>query len=73
MDKKNLNPKQNSPVIRKTSISLPELHEEQLTGGMGKAGDAIEPRYMYQDAAGKWVYSGFCSFDGDDAAIGNRQ
>ena len=44
MEKKSLNPKNVQPVIRKNSISLPELHEEQLTGSISNNG-AIAPSH----------------------------
>ena len=62
MNKKNLTPKNVKPVIRKSSVSLPELHEEQLTGGTGGISDtnAIAPAWNVGTGA-------FCSFEGDDA------
>jgi hypothetical protein len=59
-NKKNLTAKQQAPVIRKTSISLPELHEEQLTGGIADT-NAIAPLGFFD------LGDGWCSFDGDDA------
>ncbi len=41
MDKKNLQPKQKAPVVRPTTITLPQLSEEQLTAGMGAAASGI--------------------------------
>ena len=58
MNKKQLNPKNVKPVIRKTSISLPELHEEQLTGGISDNKNAIAPTMCPCMCP--------CSFDGDD-------
>jgi len=60
MIKKNLNPTNSKPVIRKTAVSLPELHEEQLAGGLVN-GNAIAPKWSGLERFGS------CSFDGDDA------
>ncbi len=62
MDKKNLQPKQKAPVVRPTTITPPQLSEEQLTGGMtGQEG-------LHPFGAGSGTYGFariFCSFDGD--------
>jgi len=62
MNKKNLNPKNTKPVIRNNSINLPQLHEEQLAGGLGDR-NAIAPQGLTR----VWERCGGCSFDGDDA------
>jgi len=58
MDKKNLQPKQKAPVVRPTTITPPQLSEEQLTGGIGSDGQGLY-------ASGCVHFQ--CSFDGDDA------
>ena len=64
MRNKNLSPKNTKPVVRKSSISLPELHEEQLTGGISD-NSAITPTSLHF----KEMCFCSCSFegDGDDA------
>ena len=59
MDKKNLQPKQKAPVVRPTTITPPQLSEEQLTGGIAAGGQGLTPHHGYICMA--------CSFDGDDA------
>ncbi len=56
MDKKNLQPKQKAPVVRPTTITPPQLFEEQLTGGSDGQGLYASGCVPLQ-----------CSFDGDDA------
>ncbi len=60
MDKKNLQPKQKAPVVRPTTITPPQLSEEQLTGGIGSDGQGL------QGLSGPCMGI-LCSFDGDDA------
>ncbi len=61
MNNKNLSPKNSKPVIRKSSISLPELHEEQLTGGIADT-TAIVPATGTKPRCFMC-----CSFEGDEA------
>ncbi len=58
MDKKNLQPKQKAPVVRPTTITPPQLSEEQLTGGIS-GGQGLYGQ-------GHWTEP-ICSFDSDDA------
>ncbi len=60
MDKKNLQPKQKAPVVRPTTITPPQLSEEQLTGGIGSDGQGLHATILYCNPT-------LCSFDGDDA------
>lgn len=64
MDKKSLRPKQKAPVVRPTTITPPQLSEEQLTSGIMAGGEqGIHPlskACTCSEACG-------CSFDGDDA------
>jgi len=59
MDKKNLQPKQKAPVVRPTTITPPQLSEEQLTGGIA-GGQGLHAAILYCSPS-------LCSFDGDDA------
>ncbi|MGK7877357.1 MAG: DUF5837 family cyanobactin class RiPP [Xenococcaceae cyanobacterium] len=66
MDFLNLQPKQKAPVVRPTTITPPQLSEEQLTAG-------IEQSYSSVGAAASPCHAGYTtqvstsmSFDGDD-------
>jgi len=61
MDKKNLQPKQKAPVVRPTTITPPQLSEEQLTGGISGG------HGLYASGFGTGIPICVCSFDGDDA------
>ena len=63
MDKKNLQPKQKAPVVRPTTITPPQLSEEQLTGGIA-GGQGLHAHF----GSGALMVGCVCSFDGDDAA-----
>ncbi len=59
MDKKDLQPKQKAPVVRPTTITPPQLSEEQLTGAI-TGGQGLNAHHVAMSCF-------FCSFDGDDA------
>ncbi len=69
MDKKNLQPKQKAPVVRPTTITPPQLSEEQLTGGIA-GGQGLHAflgvGYVCADPSCLCDCVN-CSFDGDDA------
>ena len=66
MDKKDLQPKQKAPVVRPTTITPPQLSEEQLTGGIMAGGQGIYASHTIEPMC--WGCGcNICSFDGDDA------
>lgn len=62
MGKKDLQPKQKAPVVRSTTITLPQLSEEQLTPGIISG---MQGLHTLGFSGTLWHYS--CSFDGNDA------
>ncbi len=58
MEKKDLQPKQKAPVVRPTTITPPQLSEEQLTGGIAAGGQGLHASFCRPP---------LCSFDGEDA------
>ncbi len=67
MDKKDLQPKQKSPVVRPTTINPPQLSEELLTGGMSGGERGVERLSAATPCEHQFGGCYWCSFDGDDA------